>query len=207
MAQPLLVLSHGVPGCGKSSLAAALEDRWGSRVAVAERDRIRAELLPADYHAKGHRPEAELLVSAEQLALVEKGLRRGRMVVCTDTNLMESRLRPLVALARSYGAALLQAHFDVPFEVCLQRNRQRRDAGGRFVDELIMEEFHRDGYLASGHLKRLVVDSHGSMPEDFSIATEEPDYADASYHPVRSYAEQESFVELVGKLQKDGTLK
>jgi len=206
MAQSLLVLSHGIPGCGKSSLAEALENRWEPLVAVAERDRIRAELLPADYHSKGHQPDAELLVSARQLALVEEGLREHRVVVCTDTNLMESRLRPLVTLARRHGASILQAHFDVPFEICLQRNRQRRDAGGRFVDEAIMEEFRRDGYLASGHLKRFVVSSHGSMPEDFSVVVEEPDYADASYHPVRNYAEQSDFVGLVEALQGNGAI-
>lgn len=206
MAQSLLVLSHGIPGCGKSSLAEALENRGGPLVAVAERDRIRAEMLPADYHSRGHQLDAELLVSARQLALVEEGLREHRVVVCTDTNLMESRLRPLITLARSYGAPVLQAHFDVPFEICLQRNRQRRDAGGRFVDEAIMEEFRRDGYWASGHLKRFVVSSYGPMPEDFSIVAEEPDYADASYHPVRNYAEQNGFVALVEVLQKSGVI-
>lgn len=147
-----LVLTHGLPGSGKSTLACALKELFPGKIRVAERDEIRAAILPADYHSRGHDSESEARVEARQHEILREGLQNGDLVVVSDTNLTEVRLRKLVSIALSYGAPVFHVHFDIPVEEAKRRNAGRASGGGRFVPEWVIDEMAEYGY-SGGRLK------------------------------------------------------
>ncbi len=69
--------------------------------------------------------------------LVRQRIAVGRPVTYVDaTHLTRWERRPYVQLARRYGCTLEALYFDVPVEVCIQRNRNRR----RIVPEEAIRE-------------------------------------------------------------------
>lgn len=64
--------------------------------------------------------------------LLRQRLALGREATYIDaTNLTPEERHPYIAIGRAYGSQLEAVFFDVPLEVCLERNRRR----GRFVPE------------------------------------------------------------------------
>jgi predicted kinase len=67
--------------------------------------------------------------------LIRQRIAVGRPITYVDaTHLMRWERRPYVLLARQYGCELEALFFDVPVEVCIQRNQQR----GRVVPEQVI---------------------------------------------------------------------
>lgn len=147
-----LVLTHGLPGSGKSTLASLLKELFPGRVQVAERDEIRAEILPEDYHSRGHDTDSEARVEARQHEILREGLQNGDLVVVSDTNLAESRIRRLASIALSHRAPVFHVHFDIPVEEAKRRNAGRASGGGRLVPEWVIDEMAEYGY-SEGKLK------------------------------------------------------
>lgn len=73
--------------------------------------------------------------------LVRQRIAVGRKVTYVDaTHLTRWERRPYIQLARRYGCTLEALYFDVPVEICIQRNRKRH----RMVpDEAIREMARR----------------------------------------------------------------
>jgi len=164
----MLVLTHGLPGAGKSSLAAWLRELYPDAVTVAERDELRAKLLPPDYHDRGHDPVSEAKIEAAQHEILREALDHGRIVVVSDTNLAEIRIRPLVTIARRFDAAVLHAHLDYTVEECKRRNQLRADFGGRFVPGWVIDEMVSYGY-AAGRLRSFSILPGGVESENFAV--------------------------------------
>ena len=168
----LLVLTHGLPGAGKSSLARWLFALYPDLVTVAERDELRVELLPADYHKNGHNDASEALVTEAQHQLIEDALSQGRVVVVSDTNLNEYRIRPLVELARRFDAGVLHGHLDYSIAECRRRNEARAAVGGRLVPDDIIDDMAAYGYSA-GRIKSFSIRPTGDGIEDFAVLIED----------------------------------
>lgn len=60
-----------------------------------------------------------------QMQLLTEYLAAGQSVVVDNTNPTIADRAPLIAIGHTYGATLIAYYFDVPFALCLQRNRQR----------------------------------------------------------------------------------
>jgi len=170
----LLVLTHGLPGAGKSYLARWLLRLYPDLVTVAERDELRVLLLPADYHKKGHDDASEALITAAQHELIENALSQGRVVVVSDTNLNEYRIRPLVELARRFDARVVHGHLDFTIDDCRRQNESRALLGGRLVPDDIIDDMAAYGY-SNGRIKHFSIQSTGDGPEDFAVAIEDRD--------------------------------
>ena len=111
-----LIITVGLPGSGKTTHLAKLG------VNAISSDEIRRLLAddPSDQsiHAR---------VFATIRYLVRQRIAIGRPVTYIDaTHLMRWERRPYVLLARRYGCTLEALYFDVPAEICIQRNRKRR---------------------------------------------------------------------------------
>ena len=125
-----LVLLIGIPGSGKSSLAAGLQQ---TGCAVVSTDQIRVALfgdaaVQGDWRLIWQRVEQDL-----QAAM-------GRITVYDATNTRRSARRAVIRLARSTGYHRVTGLWlNPPLEICLARNQQRP----RQVPEAVIRRMHR----------------------------------------------------------------
>ncbi|MFQ5816642.1 MAG: AAA family ATPase [Terriglobia bacterium] len=114
--EKLIVVAVGLPAAGKSAYFA----RHGLQPLSS--DWLRTVLL-GDEADQRHR---EYIFSALR-TLLRLRLLLGQPVSYVDATHLTRRERAgYFALARRFGSAIEALYFDVPLEVCLERNRQRR---------------------------------------------------------------------------------
>ncbi|MBI4906864.1 MAG: AAA family ATPase [Acidobacteria bacterium] len=110
-----LILLVGLPGSGKSTYAAA------QKLPVLSSDDTRALLLDDITNQSANR-----IVFAMLRRLLRARLELRRPVTCIDaTNLTRAERRQYIRTAQLYGAAIEAVYFDVPLDVCKQRNLAR----------------------------------------------------------------------------------
>jgi predicted kinase len=119
-----LIITRGLPGAGKTTLARAwVKEDPGHRARV-NRDDIRAMLHDSTF-IKG---VTEQPVIATRDALIMTLLGRGLDVICDDTNLPQRTARDLRNLATRAGTEFdVWDMTDVDFTTCYKRNLNRTD--------------------------------------------------------------------------------
>lgn len=112
------MVAIGLPGAGKSTYFA----RRG--ILPLSSDLIR-ELL---YDDPGDQRHPEWVFSALR-ELLRRRLAAGAQTSYIDaTNLTRYFRRPFISIAREFGCDAVALYFDVPLEVCLERNRKRENS-------------------------------------------------------------------------------
>ena len=119
-----LIITRGLPGCGKTTYARAwvAEDR--EHRARVNRDDIRTMLDRGEFVKGVTEPRILAVRDAAILSLLSKGVD----TICDDTNLPQRTARDLAKLAKRAGAVLTVTDLtDVPLATCLERNGARSD--------------------------------------------------------------------------------
>ncbi len=120
----MLIITVGLPGCGKSTYAKVLiEDDWdaGQQTFRVNRDLIRT-MLHFDQWSKDNE-RVTVTVRNQTIATL---LQLNNNVICDDTNLDPRVREELHDLGRLYGHAVIVKDFtDVPLSTCIERDSQR----------------------------------------------------------------------------------
>lgn len=133
---PLLLLTRGLPGSGKSSLAEEWVQLAPHRRVRVNRDDLRAELFDAEGLLL---QDQEKQVTAVQVARTLAALSAGRSVVLDDLNLSpwentewRNRVAPL-------GIDVVVIDVRTPVAECVRRDQLRGARGGRTVGAEVIE--------------------------------------------------------------------
>jgi len=121
-----LVILCGPAACGKTTFAR----RHFRHTAIVSSDRCRAMLTDRE-HAIWASPEAFELF----YLILDKRLKFGRLTVADSTALSKDARRKLRRIARRHNRPTMLIVFNIPKNVCLERDRSRRRRVGTEVIE------------------------------------------------------------------------
>ena len=126
-----ITLLCGLPGCGKSTFLEQVRD---SSIVLCPDD-FRRTLTGQDYFA----PAEDAVWSHVKVAARVLAIKRD--VIIDATHLTPGSRGQWVRIAQALKVPIRCIHFDVPYEVCLERNNARE----RVVPEEVMERM-RDSF-------------------------------------------------------------
>ncbi|MFZ2413369.1 MAG: AAA family ATPase, partial [Candidatus Cryosericum sp.] len=127
IAQGTLVVLIGPSGSGKSTFA----QKHFKSTQIVSSDACRA--IVADDEADQAATTAAFAVLH---CIVEQRLRAGRVTVVDATNVQTKARRPLLEVAARYHRPCMAILFELPPQVCKERNRQRED---RIVGDFVVD--------------------------------------------------------------------
>lgn len=131
MRVPLLIITRGLPGCGKTTWAREYIALAPDLTVRVNRDDLRVMLFNRRFGVD------EEAVTALQYAAIAAAFGHGFDVVCDDTNLPDEHVQSLLRLATQCGARVqIRDLRSMPIEVCLERNRS---ATRQAVDAVVPE--------------------------------------------------------------------
>ena len=139
-----LIITRGLPGCGKTTKA----DAWVLEDPI-HRCRVNRDDLRMMVHFGFWAGEnTEKLIVRMRDQLITTALRMGQDVICDDTNLPNRTVRDLRAIALRCGADFeIWDMTDVPLEVAIERDAKRGETGGRLVGAKVIAGWHKK-YIA-----------------------------------------------------------
>lgn len=163
---PSLVVLIGPSGSGKSTFAA----KHFRTTEIISSDECRA-LVSDDENNQAATPAAFRILHA----VARERLRSHRMTVVDATNVQARSRKPLIALARKFGMAAVAIAFDLPEQLCVERNR------GRASRSLPADVIHRQrdqmkrsmpGLVSEGFELQYVLDSADAV--DAAVVSRQP---------------------------------
>lgn len=135
-----LTIIRGLQASGKTSLARQMvADTLNSPkpAMIVERDSLRfmagLGTAPGVY---------EPTITLQQHALVRAGLKAGRHVISSDTNLNAGFVKELAKIAGFFSAPVEVIDVDTPLEVCILRDAIRGENGGHEVGAEVIRKTH-----------------------------------------------------------------
>jgi predicted kinase len=122
-----LILMQGLPGSGKSTRAQELAKQYGNAIRVG-RDQLREMLHFGDWSGK-----KEAITKEAQVAVVDRLLDNGHVVIVDDTNIQPSRIQFWRDYAKKRGIEIKWERMETPIEECQRRDMLRDKPVGSSV--------------------------------------------------------------------------
>lgn len=137
----MLIITVGLPGCGKSTWAKKVIER--DRKVGHKTVRINRDLFRTMLHFDEWSEENERLTVAARNATLNTLLQQPITVICDDTNLSPKVRAELTAIATRHGHAVITKSFlDVPLDVCIDRDAQRTGKA-RVGSKVILDMYNK----------------------------------------------------------------
>ena len=130
----ILLVSVGVPGCGKSTYGKWYNQKMCGNVYIVSTDAVR-ESIYGDASIQG---DGEKVFSVAY-DLAENALKHGCVVYFDATNTTNFSRAKLLQRLSKYASQCVAVYFDIPLEVCKRRNAQRI----RVVPENVIDRMYR----------------------------------------------------------------
>lgn len=132
-----LIICRGLPASGKTTRALKWVAGGADHRARVNRDSLRLMAHGGEWRGR----DTERQIIAIRDAAIATLLGKGISVVCDDTNLPQRTVRDIAKVGRIAGATVeIWDLTDVPYTVCLERDRERAVPIG---DAAIMSMYHR----------------------------------------------------------------
>jgi predicted kinase len=153
-----VVMTSGIPGCGKTTFAQKWLEASPTTRARANRDDIRAMIGAASQH--NSTPEFEKLVGAILFKTIWEELKNGRDVIVDNTHMQPKYFFQMHELLQDFAnqfkkhVRLTVEVLDVDYDVCLARNAART----RVVPEHVISKMH-DNFKK---IKKFIADNYAS---------------------------------------------
>lgn len=158
-----IILTHALPGAGKTTWAEQQVSQSPEFRVRVNRDDIREELFGKDYSKGSPIKEKENQVTEVQTERITRELKAGKTVYIDDTNLNPRAIQGINNIAKRNNAKIEQKYFDVPVEVCKERNLKRSQEGGRFVPPHVIDQMAAKAYDKKGHLNKFIISETGQV--------------------------------------------
>lgn len=122
-----LIIFRGLPGCGKSTEAAALVKREPGRWIRINRDDIRSMIVgPGNHPHSGSKVEREEFVRNVKNDLIRLSFKNGYDVIVDDTHLVKMTVEKLHKLCADIGdIKVIEKGINLSIEECIRRDSQR----------------------------------------------------------------------------------
>lgn len=135
-----VVITKGLPASGKTTYALEWVAEDPEHRVLIEKDQIRKNGALFKNGEYDHKRGDESIVVKERDRLIENALRRGKSVICSDTNLSQKHISRISSLAREYGAKIeVKTFLDVPLGELVERDKKRENSVG---EQVIRKMFH-----------------------------------------------------------------
>ncbi len=168
----VLVLTVGVPGSGKSSLALKLVG--ATAFTRINADEIRKEVTG---HEKDHSKDD--VVWGKVVQRLEKALANNEPILMDNMNHVRQARSAYVKMARDAGYRLVLLFMDVALDVCIANNRTR----DKDITDFIIQQRHCDMKNFGQPLddEHAIWVSYGPTPQEYYITTQRPQQSENGF--------------------------
>lgn len=156
-----VIVLRGLPASGKSTWAKDYISR-NPKTSRVNKDDLRAML----HNGQWSNENEEIVLSVRDGIIIDNITRKFDVIV-DDTNFAEKHVTTIQKIAEQFGASFEVKDFDVPLEVCLDRNRKRDSS---VPDKVIIDMYNK--YVLPkkekivqipGKTKAIIVDLDGTL--------------------------------------------
>ncbi len=144
-----LFIFKGLPGCGKSTEAAALIKREPDRWLRVNRDDLRSMVVGPGNNPHARSTDRENCVRSFKDALIRQAFREGYDVIVDDTHLVPQTVKKLHELAMGIGdVKVIEKGINESVATCIERDSKR--TGHAHVGEKVIKDMAKGAGLDKG---------------------------------------------------------
>lgn len=166
------MIFKGLPGCGKSTLAADLVKREPKRWIRINRDDLRGMAVGPGNNPHSRDDAREDLVRQMKVSLMRQAFDAGYDVILDDTHLQPDGLKKLHAAAAAYGdVKVIEKGVNTDVETCIARDAQR--TGFAHVGEKVIRDYARFSKVDRGKKLSDREEYYPPRPDSFQVLVQD----------------------------------
>lgn len=167
-----LMIFKGLPGCGKSTLAAELIKKEPGRWIRVNRDDLRGMVVGPGNNPHARNNDREELVRGMKEALMRQAFDAGYDVILDDTHLVPMTVKKLHSAAAAYGdVKVIEKGVNVDIKTCIERDSKR--TGFAHVGEKVIMDMARGAGIDKGRKLSDKEAYYEPRPDSFKVVVQD----------------------------------